>query len=157
MSGKRIAGVKLHGTENIDWEDIAINIEKGKSYIYLGDIGGNNQRVYGNRLRNSLKIYKFEEPDMHQGRDIEMYSNQIRHISVKYPNNERHDCEAMAVDPQNNDILLFTKTWEQHLSHVFRVPHGSGNPKTLEFIKTLKLKEVTGETIVNSGCIFLRT
>ena len=129
-----------------DWqrhvrEDIAINIENGQSYIYLGDIGGN---VYRN-LRNSLKIYKFEEPEMRQGRDIEMHSNQIRQISVKYPNNERYDCEAMAVDPQNNDILLFTKTWEKHQSHVFRVPHGSGNPKTLEFIKTLRLKEVTGE------------
>jgi hypothetical protein len=40
--GKRLADVRLDGATNWDWEDIAVNVEDGISYIYLADIGDNN-------------------------------------------------------------------------------------------------------------------
>ena len=73
--------MKLHGTRCRDWEDIAINKENGKSYIYLGDFGDNSHR------RSSVTIYKFEEPEVHKGRDVHISANKIKHIHVKYPNN----------------------------------------------------------------------
>ena len=51
----------------------------------------------------------------------------------------------MAVDPLTSDILLFTKDHEGYESHVFRVPHEYGDPKTLEYVTTLPYKLVTGE------------
>lgn len=36
-----MADVELQGTTCRDWEDIAINVEDGISYIYLADIGDN--------------------------------------------------------------------------------------------------------------------
>ena len=130
--------MKLHGTRCRDWEDIAINRENGKSYIYLGDFGDNAHR------RSSLTIYKFEEPEVNKGRDVHISANKIKHIHVKYPNNKRYDCEAMAVDPYNNDILLFTKNNGNRRSHVYRVPHGARDPKTLEYVTTLPYRQVTG-------------
>ena len=53
-------------------------------------------------------------------------------IQVSYPGyngpddpDENHDCEAMAVDPDTLDILLFTKNWDLDESYVYRVPEGS--------------------------------
>ena len=57
----------------------------------------------------------------------------------------------MAVDPFNKDILLFTKNHEHHESMVFKVPHGSGDPKTLEYVTTLPYKLVDGADISPSG------
>ena len=39
--GRRLVDVELQGTTCRDWEDIAINVEDGISYIYLADIGDN--------------------------------------------------------------------------------------------------------------------
>ena len=85
------------------------------------------------------------------GHDIVISSHDIEHIHIKYPNNAHYDCEAMAVDPYNGDILLFTKNHDHHESKVFKVPHGSGDPKTLEHIVDLPYKLVTGADISPSG------
>jgi len=145
--GRRLADVELQGTTCRDWEDIAINVEDGISYIYLADIGDN---AY---VRSSLTIYKFEEPEVSQdwnGQDIVIGAQDIEHIHIRYPDYHR-DCEAMAVDPLNGDILLFTKNHEQYASDVFKVPHGWGDPKTLEYIATLPYIKVTGADISPSG------
>ena len=65
----------------------------------------------------------------------------------------------MAVDPLTSDILLFTKDHEGYESHVFRVPHEYGDPKTLEYVTTLPYKLVTGEfeykeSIRKPGCLY---
>jgi len=145
--GRRLADVELQGTTCRDWEDIAVNKEDGHSYIYLADIGDNSYS------RSSLTIYKFKEPEVSHdwnGHDIVISSHQIEHIHVKYPDHA-YDCEAMAVDPFNGDILLFTKNHEHHESKVFKVPHGSGDPKTLEYVVSLPYKLVTGADISPSG------
>ena len=101
-------------------------------------------------LRSSLTIYKFKEPEVSHdwnGHDIMIGSQEIEHIHVKYPDHA-YDCEAMAVDPFNGDILLFTKN---HESKVFKVPHGWADPKTLEYVATLPYKFVTGADISPSG------
>ena len=84
------------------------------------------------------------------GHDIMIGSQEIEHIHVKYPDHA-YDCEAMAVDPFNGDILLFTKNHEHHESKVFKVPHGWDDPKTLEYVATLPYKLVTGADISPSG------
>merc|ERR1712113_704458 len=47
------------------------------------------------------------------------------HIHVRYPA-EIFDAEAMAVDPLNGDILIFTKDHTNAVCNVFKVPHGAG-------------------------------
>ena len=84
------------------------------------------------------------------GHKIVVGSQDIVHIHVKYPDHG-YDCEAMAVDPSNQDILLFTKNHYERQSKVFKVPHGAGDLKTLEYITTLPYKLVTGADISPSG------
>merc|ERR1711971_259772 len=145
--GARLADVELQGTTCLDWEDIAVNKEDGISYIYLADIGDN---FY---LRSTLTIYKFKEPEVSvnwTGHDIMIGSQEIEHIHLKYPDHA-YDCEAIAVDPFNRDILLFTKNHEHNESKVFKVPNGWDNLKTLEYVVTLPYTLVTGADISPSG------
>ena len=63
--------------------------------------------------------------------DIVINAEEIEHIHVRYPA-EIFDAEAMAVDPLNGDILIFTKDHNNAVCNVFKVPHGAGDPKTME-------------------------
>merc|ERR1711962_194015 len=129
QDGRRLADVDLRGTTVRDWEDIAVNIENGISYIYLGDIGDNKN--LGPPTRDSLTIYKFKEPSVSPDwseHDIVINAEEIEHIHVRYPA-EIFDAEAMAVDPLNGDILIFTKDHNNAVCNVFKVPHGAGAPK----------------------------
>ena len=81
--------------------------------------------------RYNFSIHKFPEPEILL-EDIIIDANDIETIRVSYPGyngpddpNENHDCEAMAVDPDTLDILLFTKNWDYDESYVYRVPEGS--------------------------------
>merc|ERR1712038_697765 len=79
-------GVDLRGTTVRDWEDIAVNIENGISYIYLGDIGDNKN--LGPPTRDSLTIYKFKEPSVSPDwseHDIVVNAEEIEHIHVRCP------------------------------------------------------------------------
>ena len=157
-----LAHVELQGTICLDWEDIAINKEEGISYIYLADIGDNfylrwffssSEVSRSFFVRPSLTIYKFKEPSVSQdwnGHYIMIGSQDIEHIQVKYPD-DAHDCEALAVDPLNGDILLFTKNHQHNESRVYTVPHGWDNPRILEYVTTLPLMLVTGADISPSG------
>ena len=103
--------------------------------------------------RPTVTIYKFKEPEVSVdwiGHDIMIGSKEIEHIHLKYPDHA-YDCEAMAVDPFNGDILLFTKNHEHNESKVFKVPHGWDDPKTLEYVVTLPYMLVTGADISPSG------
>ena len=55
-NGQKLANLKLFGTLGVrNWEAIAVNREKGTSYIYLADIGDKKFK-----LQSSQTIYKFK-------------------------------------------------------------------------------------------------
>ena len=81
--------------------------------------------------RYTFNIHKFPEPEILL-EDIAIDPNDVETIQVSYPDyngpddpDENHDCEAMAVDSNTLDILLFTKNWDFPESYVYRVPEGS--------------------------------
>ena len=126
--------MELRDISNNDWEDIAIVLENGVSYIYLADTGNNCEcrwvgfkvkskakiQSISNHNRDDLKIHKFPEPVVLL-EDIEIDSNDIETIKIAWPD-RNFDCEGMVVDPETLDILLFTK---HSTSDVARVPSGS--------------------------------
>ena len=73
-------------------------------------------------------------------------------IRVRYPG---HNCKAMAVDPLNGDILIFTKSHQPRGSMVFKVPQrlGDSRTKTLEYVTTLPDMLVTAADMSPSGDI----
>jgi len=139
--GDTLQSVELRDISNNDWEDIAIVLENGVSYIYLADTGNNCE------CRDDLKIHKFPEPVVLL-EDIEIDSNDIETIKIAWPD-RNFDCEGMVVDPETLDILLFTK---HSTSDVARVPSGSsGEVRTMEILGLLQHRDVTGADISPSG------
>ncbi len=106
QSGETIAAYRIDGMRNRDWEDIEIAKDPldGKDYLYLGDIGDNDQ-VYA-----SYTIYKFREPifeSSHRGKVIDL-EWEFETIRFRFPD-KSHDTEALMVDPKTGDIYLATK------------------------------------------------
>ena len=93
-----------------------------------------------------------------RGRNIVIRSRDIERIRVKYPG---HNCEAMAIDPSNGDILIFTKNNRRQESKVYKVAQGSGDSKNkikkLEYVTTLPNMLVTGADISPTGDILAMT
>merc|ERR1719507_2384776 len=143
--GDTLQSVELREISNNDWEDIAIAVENGVSYIYLADTGNNCE------CRSDLRIHKFPEPVVLLD-DIQIDINDIETIEVSYPD-RNYDCEGMVVDPDTLDIILFTK---HSTSDVFWVPPvgpggSSGEVRELELVGLLNHRDVTGADISPSG------
>lgn len=105
-SGDLLATIYFNGDPSrkikgvLDCEDIAYGPgpEKGKNYIYLGDIGDNSS------LRPYISVYRIPEPGkpeavMHANREL---------VHLKYPNKPQ-DAEAMMVDPILKELIIVSK------------------------------------------------
>jgi hypothetical protein len=86
----------------VDCEDIAVGPGpvKGKSYVYLGDIGDNGSK------RDHITVYRFEERNAWASDSI-THAVPVR-LHLKYPDGAK-DAEAMAVDPIENLLYIVTK------------------------------------------------
>jgi len=105
--GTYLGDIVLVGATNRDWEDLAIGPgpEKGKNYIYVGDIGDNKS------VRSHLTIYRFVEPVIDLDTiaipfklEIDDYST----ITYQYPDGPR-DAETLMIDPKNKDLIVISK------------------------------------------------
>jgi len=101
-TGADVGSVIIVPAQNKDWEDItSIPVDDGR-WLVIGDIGDNWSK------RKSIKLYFIDEPqtgknDRYAGRQ------ELKHwISLNYPDGPR-DCESMAYDPVNKQILFLSK------------------------------------------------
>lgn len=101
-SGTDLGSILIVPAKNKDWEDItSVPFADGR-WIAVGDIGDNKAK------RKSIKLYFVEDPSTGEH---DRYSGRLdlKHsLSLTYPDGPR-DCEAMAYDPQGDQILLLTK------------------------------------------------
>lgn len=110
-----------------DTEDIAIQTSRdGQSYIFLGDIGDNQNR------RNVKQIYYFPEPvssDTNLTPKGLISDTLVRYQTIKftYPNGQ-WDAETLMFDNLANELYVVTK--EQKRAQIFRIPLNQPN-KTL--------------------------
>ena len=85
------------GAKAIDWEDMASFVYREKACILVGDVGDNpGRRPHGT-------LYLVAEP-----RDTDAVARTIGRIDYTYEDGPR-DCEAVAVDPTSNTLLLASK------------------------------------------------
>lgn len=104
--GKHVGTAVLVGLVNRDWEDITIGAgpEKGKSYIYIAEIGDNNA------VHNVKYIYRFEEPLLKQNQVLDITA--IDTIAFQFDDGKR-DSEALMVDDETSDLYIFSKREKQ--------------------------------------------
>lgn len=106
-SGDHLGRFLVKGAKNRDWEDIAIgsDLESGKYYIYIADIGDN-------RLNCDTKIiYRIKEPEIDfAGLDEKDRMTEISEkIRFRYPENKKYDSETLLFDPLTSDLYVITK------------------------------------------------
>lgn len=111
--------VKILNATNVDWEDIA----QDASYIYIGDIGNNS----GNR--RDLKIYKISKADYDTNKgavtaEIIAFTYADQHEFTRRPNTTNWDAEGLI--SYGDQLLIFTKNWNDQGTNVYAVPKTSG-------------------------------
>jgi hypothetical protein len=102
-SGKLAAFVTVKAAVK-DLEDVAIGPgpTKGVDYLYLGDIGDNDER------RREVRVVRFAEPDLKGERGVQLKVEDVEEIRLTYPDGP-HDAEALFVDPVSGDLFVVTK------------------------------------------------
>ncbi|RYE23864.1 MAG: hypothetical protein EOP42_22865, partial [Sphingobacteriaceae bacterium] len=113
----------------VDCEDIAVGSGpvKGKSYIYLGDIGDNHAD------RNLITIYRFLEPVIAENKTFSIKSDALH---FKYPDGA-HDAETLMVDPTEKLFYIVTKR-EDSVS-VYTAPLNASFTDTISLTKRCKI------------------
>lgn len=113
-----------------DCEDIAAGPGpvKGKSYIYLGDIGDNNA------VRKFLTVYRFEEPGL-TGKDS-IHTLPATILYLKYPDGPK-DAETLMIDPVEQ--LLYIVSKRKASVNVYTTPLNYTANDTVTLVKRAKL------------------
>ena len=90
-SGRVVARVQLPA-QVTDLEDIAIGPgpEHGVDYLYLGDIGDNDED------RDEIRVFRFAEPKLHSGGSIELTAGKIEQLRLTYPRRQKLRCRGAA-------------------------------------------------------------
>jgi len=107
--GKRRGVWKITGASATDWEDIAIGPgpQRGRSYIYIGDIGDNSNK------RDEIIVYRVLEPliaseDWSSTKKSPRNTSPADVIRLKYPDG-KHNAETLLVHPSTGDLYIVTK------------------------------------------------
>ncbi|MGD8610939.1 MAG: hypothetical protein PVJ44_02475 [Desulfobacterales bacterium] len=101
--GADLGTFRVEGAVNFDWEALASFRLQGSAYLLIADVGDNWEQ------RQTVTIYVVEEPSITAtglGSDAAVpIAWQIHFIYEDGP----QDCEAAAVDPATQSVLLLTK------------------------------------------------
>jgi hypothetical protein len=107
--GARRGVWRVTGAAARDWEDISAGPgpERGRSYLYIGDIGDNNES------RADVVVYRVPEPSIQAGdgqstKRKPLATETAEAIRLRYPDG-KHDAEALLVHPLTGNIYIITK------------------------------------------------
>jgi len=101
-NGADRATFTVTGVRNRDWEDIASFTYDGEPYLLVGDIGDNNQN------NNHGTLLYIPEPRIDPKHPTRGHVRTRRAIQFTYEDGPGN-CEALAVDPTTDTILLIRK------------------------------------------------
>ncbi len=137
---------------NRDWEDICIGPGPmpGVNYIYLGDIGDNNNN------HTYSYIYRFPEPKDSIGSSAFTGNVTAEKITYKYSDGPKNT-ETLMIDPATLDLYVATK---ETYAEVFRLryPQSTDTTMLLYPCDRLPITKLTGGDISPDGTeILMRT
>lgn len=141
-TGKTVREIELKGTENRDWEDIAIGPDKEneKSYIYVGEIG-DNRGVYP-----SIKLLRFEEPEPGEGK----VQVEPKVTELSYPDGPK-DAETLMVDPWDGDVYIVSKRDSSNILYRLKAEETEKDQAELEKVLELPITMSVGGDISPDG------
>jgi hypothetical protein len=128
--GKGLRTFELVGTQNRDWEDMAIVGESdGSATVYVADFGDNNA-VYAD-----YTIYWFKEPLVNASTPSKISS--VNFLKFKLPDGAR-DMECLLMDQKTKDIFIVSK--RENNKRLYKIPASSVTPSAsvqAEFVQEL--------------------
>ena len=102
-SGKQLGRYFIRKTDNRDWEDISSYSKNGKHFLIIADTGDNKAQ------HKDSFLWVVEEPNLNNYKKNKLNTIDVKQrIRFRYPGGPR-DCEAIAVDKNNDRILLLSK------------------------------------------------
>lgn len=108
--GSRIATLRVERVRNTDWEDLDAFAWRDGRWLLISDTGDNGG------LRRTLQLHVVREPEkLVDGGTLRPAWS----IAFRWPDGPR-DCEAVAVDPKANEVLLISK--KRNPAQLFSVP-----------------------------------
>jgi len=120
--------------QNRDWEAIAITNLQDGSYLYLADIGDNNQSY------EEYCIYRIKEPTQIDVLGGAHDLTNVEKISFRYPDGSK-DSECLLIDHVTKDIFIITK--RDLKQRIYKLPYPQNSTKTItaEFIQEVSFSE----------------
>ena len=136
-NGKGTREFYLEGSNNRDWEAISMaNFPEG-SFIYVGDIGDNN-----NEFPTST-IYRVPEPEITGSTPQSNILQNIQKITYKYSDGAR-DAEAFLIDQSSKDIFIISKRESSKRLYRLAFPQSYTQTNTAEFVQELTFSAGAG-------------
>jgi hypothetical protein len=149
--GQHVGTVVLEGLVNRDWEDITVGPgpEKGKSYVYIAEIGDNNA------IHSIKYIYRFVEPLLLQDQKISISA--VDTIAFQFDDGQR-DSEALMIDDATSDLYIFSKREKQISLYTLPFPQRTDTLLTASKQLTMPLTQIvaadfnaaTGEVLLKN-------
>lgn len=151
--GDSLGIFSVNAAQNRDWEDISIGPgpQPGKSYLYIGDIGDNND------VRQDVVIYRVLEPELTAAtrkltKKAPGTTEPAEAIRLKYPDGS-HDAEALLVHPVTGHIYIVTKLMiADPTVYEAAPPFAVGKTMTMTRLGTIHVPSLFGG-VVTGGAI----
>jgi hypothetical protein len=151
--GDSLGIFRLTGAQAVDWEDMAAGPgpQAGKSYLYLGDIGDNNES------RDEVVVYRVLEPSLTAAtRKLTKArpgsTEPAEAIRLKYPDG-KHDAEALLVHPTTGNIYIVNKVpIANPVVYEATAPFTSGQLVTMRRLGEIRVPSIFGG-VVTGGSI----
>ena len=147
--GTLLGVFRVAGAQARDWEDMATGPgpERDKPYLYLGDIGDNNQ------ARPEIIVYRVLEPAIVKSTKRRPGTTATAEaIRLRYPDGS-HDAETLLVHPTTGNIYIVTKvTLANAVVYEAEAPLSASKPITMRRIGEIRVPSLFGG-ILTGGSI----
>ena len=146
--GDSLGVFRVTGAQARDWEDISIGPgpQRNKSYLYIGDIGDNDQQ------RSEVIVYRVAEPILNNFKSTRpSVTEPAEAIRLQYPDG-KHDAEALLVHPASGNIYIVTKVvLANSVVYEAAAPFASGKLITMRRIGEVRVPSVFGGVITGGS------
>jgi len=151
--GDSLGIFRVTGAQARDWEDMAAGPgpDASKSYLYLGDIGDNNE------ARDEVVVYRVPEPSLTAAtrkltKTRPGSTEPAEAIRLKYPDG-KHDAEALLVHPTTGNIYIVNKVpIANPVVYEAVAPFTAGKLVTMRRIGEIRVPSIFGG-VVTGGSI----
>lgn len=143
---------RVTGASARDWEDISIGPgpQRGQSYLYIGDIGDNDQ------VRPDVVVYRVAEPalvdaDRDSTKKKPGTTATAEAIRLRYPDG-KHDAETLIVHPVTGNLYIVSKViLRSPVVYEAAAPLTTGNVITMTKIGELKVPSLLGGVLTGGS------